>query len=454
MTGPERSDTDQQVSGAGAAAATGGVAAGQGGTAVGGNYYGSITNIYNLFAQAPRPLAERIRTREFQTLVNDRTRNFVGRDFVFQAIDRALADPDFPGGYVVIRGQPGIGKTALMAQLVKQRGYVHHFNIAALNIRTAAQFLDNVCAQLIVRYDLPYATLPEAATQDGGFLLQLLTESAAKRQATTDRVVVLVDALDEVDDSDLAPRQNRLSLPPDLPEGVVLIVTTRPMQDSDSHLTVSQLREPIDLRENDPQNLQDVRQYILDFLTAHADKVSSRIGAWGNDATDFADRLTAKSQGNFMYLVYVLADIRDGRIDAQSIDDIDRLPIGLRNYYAQHWSIMKARDPTRFAEQYEPVVCTLAVVREPVTIAQLAEWSTHYTPSHQPLSPARIREVVNDWLQFLDEDRDADNRLVFRLYHASFQDFLREQVELPRYDDAIAESALSKIPGFLSDGAT
>ena len=48
------------------------------------------------------------------------------------------------------------------------------------------------------------------------------------------------------------------------------------------------------------------------------------IAGWDDNADMFVDRLTAKSKGNFMYLVYVLADIRDGRIDAQTIDDIER----------------------------------------------------------------------------------------------------------------------------------
>jgi hypothetical protein len=445
--------SEQRVSGSGAAAEGGGVAAGQGGTAVGRDYYGSVTNIYNLYTQAPMSIAQHIRGRDFLPLIENRTRNFVGRDFVFQAIDRALADPDFSAGYLVIRGQPGIGKTALMAQLVKQRGYVHHFNIAALNIRTPAQFLENVCAQLIVRYSLPFTTLPDRATQDGGFLTQLLADAAAGRQRASDRIVVLIDALDEAEDVNLPARQNRLFLPPLLPEGVIFIVTTRPMQDADARMTVVHMHEPLELRETDPQNLDDVRAYIRNFLATHADKMSSRLGLWAQDAESFVDRLTEKSQGNFMYLVYILPDIRDGRIDAQSIDDVERLPTGLRSYYAEHWSVMRQQDPERFERVYEPVVCTLAVVREPVTIAQLVDWSKQFTPSHEALPAARIRDVIKDWLQFLDEERDANNQPVYRVYHASFQDFLRAEVDLPRYDDAIAVAELSKIPGFLDNSS-
>src|SRR5262249_61950146 len=117
---------------------------------------------------------------DFERLVNERTRNFVGRDFIFSAVDALLGDPQFPSGYILIRGEPGIGKTALVSQLVKTRGYVHHFNIAPQNIRSTRAFLENVCTQLIVRYQLDHPALPPEASKDSAFLGQLLTEAAEK----------------------------------------------------------------------------------------------------------------------------------------------------------------------------------------------------------------------------------------------------------------------------------
>ena len=125
-----------------------------------------------------------------------------------------LEDPEFTSGYILIRGEPGIGKTALLSQLVKTRGYVHHFNIAPQNIRSTRVFLENVCAQLIVRYQLAHtmSSRPEAS-QDSAFLTRLLTEAAEK--AGDQPVVVLVDALDEAEDVGLwPPRPTGFSCPP------------------------------------------------------------------------------------------------------------------------------------------------------------------------------------------------------------------------------------------------
>jgi hypothetical protein len=49
-----------------------------------------------------------------------RAANFVGREWVFRAIDRWLADADGPH-YFVITGEPGVGKTTLAARLVQIR---------------------------------------------------------------------------------------------------------------------------------------------------------------------------------------------------------------------------------------------------------------------------------------------------------------------------------------------
>jgi hypothetical protein len=99
--------------------------------------------IFQLFAQAP-VLSRHIHVREFMSLVSERTRGFVGRVFIFKAIDDLLKDPEFRSGYIVISGEPGIGKTYLLAQMVMQTGCVHHFNIASQNIRSTRDFLDNI----------------------------------------------------------------------------------------------------------------------------------------------------------------------------------------------------------------------------------------------------------------------------------------------------------------------
>ena len=398
----------------------------------------SLTNIFRLLTEAAAPLASHLRVLDFEQLVKDRTEHFVGRDFIFEAIDEPLKGGEFRSGYILIRGEPGIGKTALLAQLVKTRGYVHHFNIAPQGIRSTRAFLANVCAQLIVRYQLNHPTLPPEATEDSAFLSQLLNEATTKTNG--EPVVVLVDALDEAEDVGLAAGANRLYLPQVLPEGVYFVLTSR--EQIDYRLDVRR-REDLYLRDDDPQNLDDVRTYVRGFLASHPE-MDERIGAWEVDSEEFLKLITDKSQGNFMYLVHVLEDIRSGALSPTTIDCIDDLPKGLRDYYERHWRTMRDQDQERFEAIYEPVLRLLATVREPVTIANVEEWTS--------VDPARVRGVIREWRPFLNEQPGPNGEKLYRVYHASFQEFLAEEgIGLKPSHGRIAETALRKIPGFLPD---
>jgi hypothetical protein len=386
--------------------------------------YGTIVQI---FADAPAPLAAQIRTREFGTLIQERTRDFVGRQFVFDAVEEALADDAFSSGYLLVRGEPGIGKTAVLAGLVKRYGWVHHFNSAPQGIRSASAFLANVCAQLIVRYGLDHPALPPEATQDGGFLARLLAEAAAGDEP----VVVVVDALDEVEHT--VTTANRLFLPPDLPPNVYFVLSTREVADPG---LFARSRRDIPLRDDDPRNHDDVRTY----LAVHAASMPG----------DAVDELLAKSDGNFMYVVHILRDIAAGALTMSTVDDVRTLPQGLKAYYQRHWREMRSADQERFGRYQEPVLCLLATAREPVSADHLVEWTAGFWQRRgwdaRQLTPFAVRDVLTEWEQFLH----VDNTL-YRIYHASFADFLAAEVGLAGYHEAIGLTALAKIPGFLAE---
>lgn len=397
---------------------------------------GALTlNIFRLLSETSIALSSNLRSLDFERLVEERTAHFVGRDFVFREIDRLIADPAFKSGYILVRGEPGIGKTSLIAQLVKNRGYLHHFNIAPQNIRSARAFLESTCSQIIKRYQLNYSTLPPDSTKDSAFLGQLLGEAAKKVGGGP--IVILVDALDEAEDAELASASNRLYLPPSLPPNVYFIVTSREQMD---YRLVVDSQSDVYIKDNDPQNLHDVKEYVLQFVGSHHDAIQSKLQTWNVTEADFTDLIVERSQGNFMYLVHVLNDILAGRLSPETIDNIQDLPRGLRAYYERHWRTMRNHDRDRFERIYEPVLRLLATVREPVALEDIRNWSK--------LDPARVHDVVRDWRPFLNLETKNGIEL-YRVYHASFQDFLaQEGVGLGPSHRLIVTTALAKIPGF------
>jgi hypothetical protein len=374
-------------------------------------------NVYSYFKATP----DRQR-RSFDALMRDKLRGFVGRQFIFDSVDGFLNTHE--SGYFVIRGVPGIGKTALMAKLINDRGYVHHFNIASQNIRSTRAFLENACAQLIERYELEIDEIPHRAFDDGGFLVQCLSEAAADPE--NHPVVLAIDALDEVDRLGMAAAVNTLYLPFSLPEGAYVVATTRPLEDL--RLSASEMRV-LDLEADSEGNLQDITAYIEAYV--ERERMRARLAAWGVSAEQFVAALRTKSQGNFMYLYYVLPAIEDGRFVKGTLDE---LPEGLMAYYRRHWRQMREGNEDAFDRVYEPIVCILGVAQEPVTIEQIANWTK--------LERGQVKESLRLWREFLEEEKVEEERR-YRIYHASFQDFLKEQVDLVRYDDMIADYYLA-----------
>src|SRR5260370_5087427 len=101
-------------------------------------------------------------------------------------------------GYFLRYGDAGIGKSAISAKLVKDHGYIHHFNIRAEGINKAGDFLRTICAQLMAVYSLEYTSLPPETTQDSGILNRLLN-AVSEKMGQSGKCVIVVDALEEAE---------------------------------------------------------------------------------------------------------------------------------------------------------------------------------------------------------------------------------------------------------------
>jgi hypothetical protein len=89
-----------------------------------------------------------------------------------------------------------------------------------------------------------------------------------------------------------------------------------------------------------------------------------------------------------------------------------------------------------------------------VSVQQLLEWTDRFWERQdwdaKALDPMAVKDVLNAWREFLNEEpQDGETR--YRVYHASFQDFLADEVGLVTYHETIGETALAKIPGFADD---
>jgi DNA-binding CsgD family transcriptional regulator len=358
--------------------------------------------------QKHKPLSSQPSTvlSQFQSLIQDKTKDFVGREYVFDAIQAFVQDN--PKGYFTITGDPGQGKSAILAKYVQDTGCIAHFNVQVVGPKSADKFLESVCTQLIDRYFSSPRTLPYNATQDGEFLGELLEEVAACRNNKP--VIIAVDALDEVDlNSDR--NANILYLPLYLPEGIYFVMTIRRGVEVPFYSNTPQnILSLLDYQEN---SQRDVRQYIHNRVNS-SERLRSRIEERSETRLEFIDKITAKSENNFMYLRYVLQDIEKGLYQDLTLE---RFPQGLQSYYGFHWRRM-GMTANPLPDEKIKIVYILGEVLQPVSRQQICDFSGEDTRT--------VQTVLNEWEQFLHElEKERQKR--YTVYHASFRDFLHQK---------------------------
>ncbi|TMQ94552.1 ATP-binding protein [Actinomadura soli] len=373
-------------------------------------------------------------------LVAERARSFVGRGWVIARLDEILSAPGFTSGYVLITGEPGIGKTSLLSYLVSTRGLIHHFNSRAEGPTSATAFFRMVSAQLAARYGVQEATFSDTS-MSGAQFSDLLYRAAMS--ASAERPLVLaIDALDEAEVP--SPGANRLFLPRVLPPHTYVVATSRELDDQ--HLRVDR-REVVHIPDDAPANLADITEYIRSSSSGpNAAAFAARRNAWSMTETEFESFLASRSEGNFLYISYMLADIAYDRLPEAALSDPSLLPVGLKEYYKNHWDVMRQRWPQTMAGKYEAALRCLAVMREPVPIQT---W-TDFAP--EEVDETVARHVIREWRQFLNTRwSDHYNTFLYVVYHSTFVDFLRDEGPgLEPYEQHVYESQRDLVLGVLT----
>jgi hypothetical protein len=336
----------------------------------------------------------------------------VGREFVFERLQRFITKNH--SGYFIVQSKPGVGKTAFAAQYVKKDALIHHFNCRAEAINKADLFMKNVCAQIISQYNLDYKVLPDEVGKSGDFLKSLLDRVSQMLVTEKKVIVIVVDGLDEVDLAGLKVGENVLYLLKSLPERIYIVATIR--TDAQVPLVITSDYEPYEIEHNSRENEEDIRRYIEQSL--NRPMIQRYLQLHDLSAKAFVSELTKKSDGNFIYLRYILPEIEAG---VYSNSDASSLPHGLESYYRDHWRLMQGQDTTLWWKYRLPVIVALATSEKPISVDLISRF-TRITER------ARIQSVIEEWKQFLRQikvpyDGRIQNR--YAVYHWSFQEFLK-----------------------------
>lgn len=365
--------------------------------------------------QATKTMPAVIDYYDYADYIEEKSKDFVGRQWLDQKIQAFTAQK--PRGYFFILGDPGIGKTAFMANLVKQHGYAHHFNIRAEALNTAGFFLRNISLQLAQMYALETKKIPAGNAIDARFFNNLLKEVSLALKPGK-KAVILVDALDETSGSGFPEEANLLLLPITLPKNIYFVITSRRIS---LQMRIECEQERLQIDQDTPENIEDILAYLELYVTRAG--IQHYLAEQNIRQAEFVEMMQRKCQGNFMYLRYVLPEIESGAYANQALT---QLPIGLANYYEDHWRRIRGRDEAGWISYKLPVIIALTVTNEPISLDLIADFS-------KIANHGQILSVIHEWKQFLFETQILHQGVPqkrWRLYHDSFRDFIAAKDEV------------------------
>jgi Ni,Fe-hydrogenase maturation factor len=346
---------------------------------------------------------------EFKALIEEKIKTFCGRQFVFDEFNSFLKNHN--KGYFTVIGEAGMGKSTIAAKYVYDHKAICYFNVLAEGRNKPEQFLRSIRQQLMNRYQLQNAENADLPT--------LLTK-VSEKLAADERLVIVIDALDEVEQEPGA--ENLLYLPKTLPERIYFLLTRRLYAPNKKRLLTEGVeQEELDLTADKyaEENKKDVKEYISLFINddpEHKDDLRKWIQNRHISPKEFIEQVAAKSENNFMYLRYVLPDIAKGLYQDLSIKE---LPNGLQEYYQQHWVRMEMENEPK--KLMVIVLFILVEIGTAITCEMIAEIAEQ--------DEIDVARVLDEWREYLKKQK-IEEEICYSIYHASFVDFLKGKREL------------------------
>ncbi|MEG4197556.1 AAA family ATPase [Microcoleus sp. Pol12A5] len=345
---------------------------------------------------------------EFISIIEEKIRRFCGRGFVFETFQQFITDN--PHGYFTIVGDAGMGKSSIVAKYVSEHKSPCYFNILVERRNRPELFLKSIRRQLIDRYQLQNSEDADLPT--------LLAQVAGKLTAG-DRLVIAIDALDEVEQE---PGGNLLHLPKNLPNNVYFLLTRRPYSSEKKQLLVDVPVKELDLRDEKYVNFNhdDIKEYIRFVINTdsdYKDGLKNWIQTRNIPHTTFVEQVANKSEKNFMYLRYVLPAIAKGDYNDLSLT---QLPDGLQEYYQSHWVRMGME--AKPGQLMENVLYILLEIGTPIPCEMIAGITK--------VDECDVGKVLEDkWVEYLKK-QNVEGEICYTIYHASFLDFLKGKREM------------------------
>ena len=352
--------------------------------------------------------------RDFGSIVEEHG-EIVGRGFVRERVESFLEARQ--SGVLLITGEPGIGKTAIMANLVEaELGRAHFFYRHTSGLRSPDDFVNCVFHSLLNKYGLE-AESPSTDPKEMRAQFENLLPKIAGLLRPGEKEVVIVDALDESAPAFDGATAAQL-VPARLPDGIYFILSSRPNNPDFRRLASRGDAETFELRADSAENRADAYSYVRSVLGERCDEETGRL---------IADR----AEWNFLFLKLLCESIARDDYSPEEIDDfLDRSP-KLYDWYMYYWERLEREFAARPEQllRINSVIGAIAAAGAPVTKDQVCE-SLDLAPALFDWSLRFIGQYL-DVIPFTEDGagrRGARELVLYRIYHFSFREFVRARL--------------------------
>ena len=373
---------------------------------------------------------------DFSSILVYKREGFVGRKWFFLELDN-IFETDRGTVGVLITGDPGSGKSALVSQLIcsPYSSLQIHQNIIGFHFceysekgkRDGARFVRNVVDQiatrlpgyseLIVKNELIKRELQGGLCEQdttGCFVTSILGPFRELQPPIGLRYIV-IDALDECFEIDKRSQIIEIlnSKLLHFPKWLKVILTTRNLTIVTEELPQSVRRKP--LYANDDRNVEDIRYYVSRFVSQNSffvDRLSTAMNFRSRtyDLKIFLDEVIKQAEGNFLFVKMTLQYIND----TDGIVDIRSLPTNLFDLYNHFFKRQFGKGgfgPFRYLFEILISVCS------PLQLNDVAEiLKSEYKERD-------IFQLIEQASCFLRFGHDG----TVRIYHQSFAEWLINQ---------------------------
>ena len=347
---------------------------------------------------------KKIGNNEFYQRIEELTETFKGRTIEREKLLQFVSTKS--KGYFSIQGNPGIGKSALIAQFFKDlraHDALKKLHIVEYFIRRGTQQaqVEYLLNYLIRRTD-EYFPAGKEIRAEGKMVFDLQNQLFAKWRLWSEhskgqKILFLIDGLDEGVENDVVtylPRENF--------ENILIIYGSRP----GGHKTIDDLWATLPTEYHTKLELyglgkEDIRALIYEVANKYEiDRESSWI-----------DAVHKRSQGNPLYLRLLCDAVENGSI---GINDINALPKEIDEYYKA--ILQRYAQDAIDGDALLTGLFTFAAAKDYLTVSHLGLINK--------LGSATVQRIGSTLKEVLYENPLTEEILDYQLFHESFREYL------------------------------